>query len=517
MNEWTTEAEEAICMCETWAAKVVATMPCQLFLFGSVIYKGGEQFNREQSDLDIVCLLPEPNTALTRLSALQILHGHKAELELEMIRALSRSTCTEPGVSIVAITELEMHANIHKSGARRFFDKNFFYNLIAKQETLGIPQAGTHTVMDEYQQALEYVQKIRNEYLSVCANGTGGLREFRGADPMPKALLRAAAQLNPDAVEGEWYDTRLGLELMHSILRQRRTEGEEFKCLFDRISVRRGGRGSKASLSPDDQLLLAEMLFDSVGTGRTEEVAIWDLRLCGQSFTPDDVDDLFAGVRRLVPDAQLIGIRRGSVILRVRSSLSGYTVLVDLQRFDVLAKILNVDSAELVRIDGDPLKHEELRVNNREQRLIDHISLWRPQSVGSWRLEENEFAKYLLDATETDPLLKGVLVEHNVQMGGVEVPYEMDFLLSWADPDKGHERLGVDLTRLSSPSTFFHKISQLLPLGRPVILVAVGKANLLDKLKPDIARLTLLNANVRVIPVVVQDLARMPGDTQILT
>lgn len=501
MNEWTAEAEDAIRMCETWAAKVVAAMPCRLFLFGSAIYKGGEQFDHEHSDLDIACLLPEPNAALARLRALQSLHKHKEDLELEMVRALSRTTCIEPGVSIVTITELELHANIHKSGARSFFNKNFFYDLVTKQETLGIPLAGTRTMKDEHRQALEYVQKIRNQYLAVCANGTGGLGEYRGADPMPKALLRATAQLNPDAVEGEWYDTRLGLELMHSILRNRRTDDLVFMQLFDRVSIRRGGRGHKASLSSDDQLLLAEMLFDVAATVNTEEVATWEIRLSGGSALLDDGKVMFAAVARLVPDAQLIGTRTGSVIMRFRSSASAYGVLVDLQKLGVLSTMLNVESAELARIDADPLFHEELRGGSREWQLIGHISNWRPQGAGSWIIEENEFAKYLQHITEADSLLKGVLIMRSVQAGGVEVPYEMDFLLSWADPDGRHERLGIDFSRLRSQSSFLHKISQLLPLGRPVILVAVGDAKLLEGLKPDIARLALLNANIRVVPV----------------
>src|SRR5262245_36511699 len=116
-------------MCEEWAVKVRSELPCRLFLFGSAIYKGGEQFDREQSDLDIVCLLPNPNTALSRFDAIKILKTFKAKLELESIPTLARLTCSEPAVSIVTITEMELHSNIHKSGARSFFNKNSFYDL----------------------------------------------------------------------------------------------------------------------------------------------------------------------------------------------------------------------------------------------------------------------------------------------------------------------------------------------------------------------------------------------------
>ncbi len=511
MNDWTSEAEGAIRMCETWAAKTVTMAPCQLLLFGSAIYKGGEQFNREQSDLDIVCILPEPNAALSRLRTLKTLFHQKRDLELEMIPRLSRSTCTEPGVSIVTITELEAHANIHKSGARSFFNKNFFYDLINKREMLGLPFAGTRVMRDEYRQALEYVQKLRNEYLSVCANGTGGICDYAGTDPMPKPLLRAAAQLNNDAVDGEWYDTRLGLEQMHAILQQRRTYDIAFKKLFECVSIRRGGRGNKKPLCADDQMLLAEMLYDvAAAHGSTEEVATWKIRLLSQSTSIAGANMLFASIVRLVPDARLIGVAMGSVILTIRSSVGGFKVLSDLQRYGVLAKLLDVESAEVVRIDTDPSHRIEFREANREQHLRKHISEWQPQGAGSWRAEENEFAKYLQTQLEADSLLAGALVKRNVQVTesigtyGSNVSYEVDFVLSWTASDGENEQIYIEISRLRSPSTFFRKVSHLLPLGRPILFVAVGDAKLLAKLEPDINRLALLNANVKVIPVTLE-------------
>ena len=500
MNEWTAEANDAIRLCEAWAADVVADLPCQLFLFGSAIYKGGEQFDREYSDLDIACLLPEPSSALNRFNALKTLHRYKANLELDMIRELSRVTCTEPGVSIVTLTKFELCANIHKSGARSFFTKNFFYDLTAKDQTLGLPLAGTRTMKDEYRQALEFVQKTRNEYLAIAANGTGGLGEFRGGDPMPKALLRAAAQLNTEAVDGEWYDTRLGLELMYSILQNRRSDGDGFRKLFDRVSVRRGGRGLKTNLSQNDQLLLAELLFDvAVATAETEEIVTWEVRLSDGSNRPPDEKAYLTSIKRLVPDAQLIGIRRGSVIMRFRSSVSGYNTLVELQRLGVLANILNVESAELSRVNTDPSLPEVIDEDSREQRILRHINNWRPQGAKSWIVEENQLAEHLKSGIETDPKLRGLSMQRNVRIFGAEVTYEMDFLLSWAYADGRQEQIGIDLSHIRSHSMFLNKISLLLPIDLPVIFVAVGNKKLLEKLKPDVSRLALLNVNIRVI------------------
>lgn len=499
MDEWTAEAERAIRLCEEWAAKLVKETNCQLFLFGSAIYKSGEQFDSTYSDLDIVCLLPEATDALSRLTAMQTLKSHKQKLELEMIPRLERTTCDEAGVSIVPITPLELHANIHKSSSRSFFDKNLFYDLIDKHETLGIPSAATRVMRDERRQALEYVQKIRNEYLSVCANGTGGLKPYDGADPIPKALLRSAAQLVPDVAEGEWYDTRIGLELMHTMLRDRRNVDERFKALFEKVSVRRGGRGIRAGLSADDQLLLAEMLFDTGATASTDEAVTWDIRVSGKTLNDENIKEVFSSISRIVPEAKLIGHRYGSIILRISSSRTGFELLNELLTLDVLAKLLHVDHANLMRVDTVDV--QQSFGDSREAKLLGQIEKWTPRKVGSWREEEEDFATYLNGVLENDQSLRGALVMRDVQVEGTEVPFRMDFLLSWAASDGARERMGIEIVRLRSASTFFHKVSQLLPLGQPVILVLLGGEELVERLRSDISRLAKLNANVRVVTI----------------
>jgi hypothetical protein len=503
MGEWTSEAERAILLCEEWAADVVKETKCQLFLFGSAIYKGGEQFDSIYSDLDIVCLLPEATDALSRVEAIHILRSHKLKLELGMVPRLQRQTCNEPGVSIVPITPLELRANIHKSGARSFFDKNFFYDLVDKRETLGIPLAGSRMMRDDRRQALEYVQKVRNEFLSVCANGTGGLKQYDGADPIPKALLRSAAQLVPDVAEGEWYDTRLGLELMHSMLRDRRTGDRQFTELFNKVSVRRGGRGIRTSLSANDQLLLAEMLFDEGATASTEEAVTWDIKVSGNSLNFENFKEVFTSISRIVPDAKLIGARHGSIILRIRSSITGFELLRELKALNVLPKILNVDYVDLARVDG--VDFPPSLSESREAKLLGRISEWIPGQLDTWREEEEDFATYLSEVLASEQNLRDVQVLRNVHFEGVEVPFEMDFLLSWMASGGTRERIGIEVVRLRSASTFFHKVSQLLPLGQPVILVVLGDVELLKRLHDDISRLAQLNANVRVVTIRTQN------------
>ncbi len=505
LSDWTREAAIAIELCEQWADRVLKELKGGLYLFGSAIYKGGEQFDAKFSDLDLVYLFPQGASALDRCSHMVALFNHKKQLELDLIPALHRESCDEPGVSLVPVTSLELQANVHKSGARSFFDRNFFYDLGAKNESLSIPSAGTSVLRDDRRQALEYVQKLRNEFLSVSANAIGGLKEFSGSDPIPKALLRSAAQLVPDAAEGEWYDTRLGLELMHRILSDRRTEHDEFKKLFDKISVRRGGRGRGENLTCIDQLLLAEMLFDKASEVAAEPVVTWELRVTGHAASKEKIDSLLAALARIAPDARVIGIASGSIVLTARSSKGTLVLLQRLQELGVLRELVHADSTELRELLAD---HDATQVKSEETRLsklLAIVSKWTPPEVGDWKTDEEAFHAYLQKSLDDSPGLTGASVHREVTFEPVEVPYEMDFLLSWPSRGETPERIGIELVRLRSTATFFQKVAQLLQLGRPVIFVLVGNHKLLEKLHGDVERLSTLNANIKVVKITVAD------------
>lgn len=505
MSDWTRESAIAIELCEQWATLVLKELGGGLYLFGSAIYKGGEQFDAMYSDLDLVYLFPEGAGALERCAHLETLFRHKKQLELNLIPALHRVTCDEPSVSLVPITGFELKANVHKSGARSFFDRNIFYDLGAKTESLGIPSAGTSVVRDDRRQALEYVQKLRNEFLSVSANELGGLKEFSGSDPIPKALLRSAAQLVPDAAEGEWYDTRLGLEFMYRVLSDRRTEHEKLKKLFDKISVRRGGRGRDESLTSFDQLLLAEMLFDKASDVPIEPVISWELRVTGEATSKEQVDALLAALGRIAPDARVIGIGFGSIVLTVRSSKVTFELFQQLQTLDALHHLLNVDSAEIQELSAD---HGATRFEPNGTRLsilLSSVSKWKPSAVDDWKADEEAFHTYLQKILNESPELTGASVYRDAKFEPVEVPFVMDFLLSWPSNVGAPERIGIEISRIRSAATFFQKVAQLLQLGRPVVFVLVGKEVLLEALRGDIERLTTLNANIKVVRISIAD------------
>ena len=497
-TDWTEEAERAIGLCEQWAAHARQDVDGRLLLFGSAIYKGGEQFDAVNSDLDIVYVFMDGTDALERLRTMKLLRAHKQKLELDMLPVLARLSCDIPGVSVVPITDFELLANIHKGGARSFFDKNFFYDLSTKEQHLGILRAGTRTLPDEQRQAIEYAQKVRNEYLSMCANGTGGLGQYVGTDPLPKGLLRSAAQLIPNLDVGEWYDTRLGLEFMHSLLSDRRTLAPQYKVLFDKTSVRRGGRGQRKPLSDDEQLLLAELLFDAAAKDTiTEKVVTWELRVAGDASSLEDIKKVVDALGRLVPDAKLVSVHHGSIILRVRSSLQGFELVEQLHQLAVLGEVLQTQVLTTALLeDAAPIAPPD--DGSRLSTVLKLAKSWSP-GPGQPRAHEEEFAAYLEALIQPGKKLSNGLLLRNVRVTDTEVPFEMDFLVSWGKPDGTHERIGIELVHLKTSATFFYKIAQLLPLRQPVILVLLGSDSLFLKLHNDLERLSQLNGNVRVV------------------
>lgn len=51
---WFPAAKIAVDLTREWALDVTAKTGCEVLLFGSSIYKNGDQFDEEHSDLDIV-------------------------------------------------------------------------------------------------------------------------------------------------------------------------------------------------------------------------------------------------------------------------------------------------------------------------------------------------------------------------------------------------------------------------------------------------------------------------------
>lgn len=495
-DELNDPAEAAIALCKEWATVLNGELAFDAFLFGSTIYDGGDQFDPYSSDLDIVAVTNTELDASQRVAQLIRLQEAKRRLELDLIPRLHRTNCAEPGVSVVAITPYEIKANVHKSGARRFFDKNFFLNLRTSDLRLGLADAGAATIADEVRQALEYVQKTRNAFLGVAANDTGGLKPFTGDDPIPKDLARVAAQLRADAAEGEWYDTRFGLELLFERIRD--SEAPDFKALFRKLSKRRGGKGQRKALTAQDQLLLGEILYDLATMAELQPVATWEIRFSGQDIDRLDHETVLSELRRLVPDADVLSIGRGSIVVRLRSSGRSYETVRRLADLKVLAGFFGVGKVEISSLQkaGEPRQFAE---QGLIETLAEIIAGWRPGIFERDRDLEDDLDRHLREklASPTD---LGPRMTRAVAIVSKDWRNYADFLVSPATP--GSELpVAVELKHIRSPGGFVRSLERLLQFGIPAILVIVGTSRVIGRALSDVPEADLLGGHIRIVAI----------------
>ena len=256
-----------------WAKKVnEAISPSGIFLFGSLVYKDGLQFDAAISDIDLVVCIPgDLTTAHLRAEWLESLAAQKHLLELDLLQLLKRSNADSPICSVVAATTTEIYADIHKDGAAQFFSNNVFRNLLLDESPDGpLPGAGSFVIDNHLAcSALRFAQKYRNLFLATSANRTKRLAAWTGSDPVPKDVMRhaamAAAARSSQPTPGAEFDVKIGLDFLSEHLYERRDEFKSYYRLHDWVSGRRGGRGCEENvdhLEPEMYLLLAEVIFD---------------------------------------------------------------------------------------------------------------------------------------------------------------------------------------------------------------------------------------------------------------
>lgn len=499
MGDWTPEAAEAIALCAEWARDVRVDIPCDIYLFGSAIYQDGDQFDAQLSDLDIVVKFHSELEATERAKRIEALRMHKIMLELRMVPCLHRTNCSDPGVSILPITSLELLTNVHKGRSRHFFTRNIFFNLLTEVETISIPTAGTCSLSDEARQALEFAQGVRNHFLAVSANRTGGLAPFDGPDPLPKALARTAAQLVPEVEAGSWYDTRYGLEYLWDELSRRRSETPELRQLHRKVSIRRGGRGHRQPLSDSDQLLLAEVLYDRATASPVTPMVTWEIRFVGTSPSPNERERIVEELRSLVPDAEILGVFDGSIIVRLRSSKRTFATVRRLQELLVLPNFFNVAQVDLLDLQNGG-RDVGFSAHGPIDRITQRILEWRPQSHDSAIETEADLTRWLADWLSNDDQLSTATLVREALIGDFERPLRADILLQFAQPG-GEQRVVIELARIRGRRDFFSQLGRAQRLGVPTILVLVGEPDKLSSLEPDIRALSALDANIRVVPV----------------
>lgn len=502
-GDWTPEAAVAISLCGTWAKQVAAQHPCQIYLFGSAIYEGGDQFDPELSDLDLVVWFADPADVTVRAQRLSALRDLKLQLELQMVPALHRTNCEDPGASLLPVTTLEIQANTHKSGARRFFDRNVYLNLLTGSQSIGLPNAGVCSAADDARQALELVQQVRNKYLAISANSTGGLTSFDAGDPLPKSFARASAQLLPDVAPGAWYDTRFGLDYLFDELSRRRTESTDLAALHRKISVRRGGRGRRFPLSDYDQLLLAEIIYDNAAAFPLEPIAQWEVRFSGTTITPIKRDEILSQLRNLLPDAQIVDVVSGSLIVRLRSSKRRYTVFLRLNQLGALPQLFEVEKID-VSLLLDSYLNDSLTSLGVLDRLAQHIGLWRPKSYPDMAQAEQELAQWVRDWLKGESALSERQVAREIFIGDGERPLRADIVVRYRENDD-QGRIAVELVRLRTRDTFFRQIDRVRGIGVPVILVVMGSLEQIEGLDEEFKKVRRLDATIRVVSVQLND------------
>ncbi|MCA1363417.1 nucleotidyltransferase domain-containing protein [Bradyrhizobium sp. IC3069] len=252
-----------------WSEGVVKDIDSAgVFLFGSLVYRGGAQFGAG-SDVDLVVLFPnKPMDALARRGWLEKLLEHKIRLEAELATVLTEADPEKPLCSIVVSTSHEVMGDIHKDGARGFFKENAYLSLLDGKEFKGLPGAGTREIKDRLAiEGLRFTQKKRNTFLAVNAKGEGGIKPYAGDDPAPKDIMRHAAMAahsdDRHADPGAEYDTQEGLDFLTHELYRRRGDAPAYRDLHHWLSVRRGARGDVGPLKANDHLLFAEIIADA--------------------------------------------------------------------------------------------------------------------------------------------------------------------------------------------------------------------------------------------------------------
>jgi hypothetical protein len=257
---------QTIALLERWAKAISEELaPAGVFVFGSLIYRGGEQFG-DKSDVDLVVIMPEVPDAVDRAEWVERLLARKIELENLLGRLLRRDR-KELICSVVAATALEVAADAHKDGAPNFFAANAFYDLVAGKLIDGLPGAGSRAIAERLiLGCVRFAQKQRNAYLGVNALGDETLKPFEdGDDPAPKPIMRHAAMVqyledDGDADPGAEYDVNIGADFLTVMLRDRRVRLGD---LGRRYAIRRRGRGEPGPLTSRDQLILSELILDA--------------------------------------------------------------------------------------------------------------------------------------------------------------------------------------------------------------------------------------------------------------
>lgn len=270
-------------------------------LFGSLVYRNGERFSEDVSDVDLALVMPEGmSSPVDRVELAVRLLGFKRELEISLAVNLSRSTVV-PVCSLMLLSAADIGADIHKDGAEGFFRNNEFHDLVSDVRSHGLAGVGDVSIKHRLvRQCIRFAQKKRHAFLAIAANGRGSLEDYEGDAPLPKDILRHAAMAGAlrkaSAQPGAEFDTQEGLSELVSVIIQAAKKSEVYEelraWLMNKIATRKG------ILSARHQLLLAETI--AVLAEQAHDAAKTDAQPARVESTPfffERVGNAFPGKR----------------------------------------------------------------------------------------------------------------------------------------------------------------------------------------------------------------------------
>jgi len=231
------------------------------YLFGSLIHKDGVQFDKKLSDIDLISEFDPKSTYWERWEDVKQTEAPSSHLNLHLLQVLKRIDASNPIVSIVSVSNLELEHGIHKDKAPQFFSQNLFLNVKnGKTSSIGNDYQQKSPELEGAADAIRETQRFRNKFLSIAPSGIRFVEPYNGPDVLPKSLLRCAAQVRfvreKVSFPEKRFDVNEGLIYVLQLLVARRKENRYVDDLLQRVSIRMGGRGETGALEPVDQLLL---------------------------------------------------------------------------------------------------------------------------------------------------------------------------------------------------------------------------------------------------------------------
>ncbi len=253
---------------KAWAAECAeGNRIDRAYLFGSLVFDGGSQFDPQVSDVDLIVRFAETcSSPLDRLAALAEITAKNETLEIDLLRILKRRDAFKPIVSTTPVTTFELSFGVHKGGRPALYSHSQFLDLLADDTTItNLSRTSTVPYGDfpSATAALEGAQGVRNQYVAVSANATRFLNAWTDEhDPLPKSMARAAAQFRyyrDNLSDDSCFDLNRGYTVISELVSAREGEAPEYRDLQRWLDINRG-RGIRKPLEPRSAMLLWEIL-----------------------------------------------------------------------------------------------------------------------------------------------------------------------------------------------------------------------------------------------------------------